>query len=251
MYCLKNAPRSIVICYIFWNCTLLFTRIWFTQIMEAVSGRKFSESSLKQRHTWYLWWNTTCSFHFGSFPLHAPIQKRHRISRWQKNQKLVVFLFNLPQTSRPWTFWSSTWIDSNKASWKTWGSVETTTISRCRGEFAWWRVEEPHQKCLYISIHQSVHPFINPCVICFEGPNVNLHILPLHVEERYTQHSYYLRCIHFLSFTWQFFCVAAVRWCFIEDFPCKNMTFKIFSSSPNQPGSFRVDFSSRFFHRDV
>lgn len=111
-----------------------------------------------------------------------------------KPHKLVAFFFfNLPQTvSRPWTFWSSTWIDSNKVLRRNNDPI-AGPCRVCLPLVKRWRVEEAvnHSKWRNLKtsgtsprnvlkhIHPSIHPFIHPCVICFEGPNFNLHILPL------------------------------------------------------------------------
>ena len=171
----------------------------------------------------FLW---MISFHL-SFP---PQKERHRIFFLaKKTQKLVVFFwFNLPQPTRPWTFWSSTWIDSNKASWKNpWGS----------GCFQ--PSHQPAMVQLVITAPNGFHP--STCDVSPEAKHEFACFFFIFMLRRGTHNiTTVLGVGNPYIFPSKFFCASAVR-CFLwGHFPCKNDPKKF--RAPKPTCSFRVFF---------
>ena len=219
MYCLKNVPRSIVICYILWNCTYFspeydsprsWRRSWKTVFRILIETETNMIFVIKH--------DMLISLRELSFACPHPKKAPHlllanRTSWWR-------FFSTCHKPTRPWTFWSSTWIDSNKVLRRNNDPI-AGPCRVCLPLVKRWRVEEAvnHSKWRNLKtsgtsssnflkhIHPSIHPFIHPRVICFEGPNVNLHILPLMLRRNFQapQKNFQEPQTNLVPFAWIFF----------------------------------------------
>lgn len=155
-----------------------------------------------------------------------PQPKRHRISCWQTAQVGGVFFLQLATNGLQTVDFLKQHVDRLQQGAPVKHANDRGPCRVCLPLVKRWRVEEAvnHSKWRNLktsgtsprNVLKHIHPSIHPSMCdMFWGAKFQFAYFASHVEERYTQHSYCLGCsksLHSLPFTWQFFCVAAVRW---------------------------------------